>query len=125
MNSKGLLPGISGTGNAQSTFAAKQEFDKFSRGLETMSDVALDPRTVRSFMGKPSVRAWSAALPPTAITLPPSALQTLRGTVRSTMAHKPEFLTMHRTLTTAELDNKKVLGQQMDVTASLARCGGA
>eukprot|EP00195_Chlamydomonas_chlamydogama_P008194 CAMPEP_0202903836 /NCGR_PEP_ID=MMETSP1392-20130828/26615_1 /ASSEMBLY_ACC=CAM_ASM_000868 /TAXON_ID=225041 /ORGANISM="Chlamydomonas chlamydogama, Strain SAG 11-48b" /LENGTH=449 /DNA_ID=CAMNT_0049591179 /DNA_START=180 /DNA_END=1526 /DNA_ORIENTATION=+ len=70
---------------------------------------------------KHSVRAYSSALPPTSITLPGSSLHTLRQSVRSTLRTKPGFETMHRTLGTSELDNKKVLGQGLDVSAALNR----
>lgn len=50
-----------------------------------------------------------------------AALKTLRSTVRSTMAVKPDFVTTHSTLTAAEVDLKKTLGQPMDVNISLNR----
>eukprot|EP00798_Chlamydomonas_sp_ICE-L_P018773 gene18773-25309_t len=50
-----------------------------------------------------------------------SALQTLRQSVRGSYASKPEFETMHSTLTVSDRDHKKTLGQRLDVTESLAR----
>lgn len=63
-----------------------------------------------------SLKAWSAALPATGITIPASALQTLRSTVKSTVKTKPEFLSMHRTLGTSELDNRKIMGEPLEIT---------
>lgn len=150
INNQGLAPvGATGqtdasTGVPRSTFAGAAEFEKFSKGLELMSTLGSTGRgtagdrwspnqaggpnqDVPSALelmygsGKGSVRAWGAKLPPSAITLSSSALHTLRNTVRSTMAHKPAFETMHAPLTTAETDLKKTLGQALDVTQSLAR----
>ena len=41
--------------------------------------------------------------------------------MRSTVASKQDFVTMHRTLGPSEVDLKKTLGQGMDVSTSLAR----
>lgn len=71
--------------------------------------------------GKPSIKAWGAALPPTGISIPASSLAALRTTVQSTVRRKPEFETRHPTLTPVDTDLKKTLGQPMDVSASLAR----
>lgn len=50
-----------------------------------------------------------------------AALHTLRGAVRSTMASKPDFRLRHPSLTTAECDMKKTLGQACDTELILAR----
>ncbi|MEW5300996.1 MAG: hypothetical protein WDW36_003882 [Sanguina aurantia] len=68
-----------------------------------------------------AVRSWAATLPPSATNLPSSALHTLRGAVRSTMASKPDFRLRHPSLTTAECDMKKTLGQACDTELILAR----
>ena len=69
---------------------------------------------------KPGLRAWSAALPPTGITLSASALQTLRSSVRSTVKAKPELTATARSLTTSEVDLKKTMGAPLE----MAQVGG-
>lgn len=50
-----------------------------------------------------------------------AALHTLRGAIRSTMASKPDFRLRHTSLTTAECDMKKTLGQACENELILAR----
>ncbi|KAG2429085.1 hypothetical protein HXX76_011325 [Chlamydomonas incerta] len=123
-------------GGAASTFATQREFADWSRGLEVMPRLAADSagpgpgseyggggvRTA-THLGSPKapVRVWAAPLPPSAISLPSSALRTLRETVRSTANTKPDFIKGVKPLDSHELDMKKTLGQPLDVGMSLAR----
>eukprot|EP00798_Chlamydomonas_sp_ICE-L_P025795 gene25795-11468_t len=70
---------------------------------------------------KQSIKAWSATLPPSCISISGETLQTMRQTVRGTFSSKPEFITKNSMLTTADLDRKKTLGKHVDVSESLAR----
>ncbi|PNH00775.1 hypothetical protein TSOC_013385 [Tetrabaena socialis] len=125
-----------------STFATLRDFNDFSRGLELLPALAADsagpgpgsatlaaaaaaadgPRTATR-LGEPRapVRVWAAALPPSAISLPPSALAGLRGSVRSTASTQPDFARSFRPLDSHDLAQKQVLGQALDVSRSLAR----
>lgn len=125
--------GLSGTEvAARSTFAASKEFADFSRGLELLPQLAGgDPGSTTasgtgrtaSFLGAPkdSIRAWGATLPPTAISLSGSALQTLRSTIRSTTSSKPDFATRHRPLGSTEADLKRTLGAPIEDDVPLSR----
>ncbi|KAG2449983.1 hypothetical protein HYH02_000087 [Chlamydomonas schloesseri] len=127
-------------GGGASTFATQREFADWSRGLEVMPRLASDSAgpgpgpgsefgaggsTVRTatHLGSPKaqVRVWAAPLPPSAISLPSSALRTLRETVRNTANTKPDFVKGVKPLDSHELDMKKTLGEPLDVAMSLAR----
>ncbi|EFJ49647.1 hypothetical protein VOLCADRAFT_117102 [Volvox carteri f. nagariensis] len=136
------LMGTSG-GGARSTFGTLRDFNEFARGLEVAPQLATDARPASSGaaagpgpgsvadsqrltaarLGSPkdTVRVWAAPLPPSAISLPASALRTLRESVRSTASSKPEFARAFKPLDSHELDLKKTLGKDMDMEKSLSR----
>lgn len=132
LTSRSDLPAGSGAAGEvpRCTFGAANEFREFSRGLEVMDRLAVDGSGGTAGLGPGSssmllasggslprgVRAWNATLPPTAIHLPVSALQTLRSSVRSVVSSQADFQRMHRTLDTSDLDQKKVLGQPVDTS---------
>jgi len=112
----------------RSTFSAVADFERLQRSQALSaalgsSNKALPPLTLESIMGssKKSVKAWSAALPPSTISLSSSALLTLRASVRGTMTQKSDFQLSHPPLTASELDLKKTLGQPLDVTLAMNR----
>ncbi|KAG2495165.1 hypothetical protein HYH03_006772 [Edaphochlamys debaryana] len=129
-------------GAAASTFSTQREFYEFARGLEILPSLAADsgpaglgpgsesarsrdpgsPLTATR-LGEPKapVRVWNAPLPPSAISLPSTALRTLRESVRSTTATKQDFVKSFKPLDSHELDLKKTLGAPVDVARSLAR----
>ncbi|KXZ51101.1 hypothetical protein GPECTOR_14g83 [Gonium pectorale] len=140
------LLGSSGNGlpgeaaGPRSTFGTVRDFNDFARGLEMLPRLAADsgtaglgpgsgsasadasPRTA-THLGAPKdpVRVWAAPLPPSAISLPASALRTLRESVRSTASTKPDFERSFKPLDSHDLDLKRTLGQGMDMEKSLAR----
>ncbi|KAJ9522405.1 hypothetical protein QJQ45_008301 [Haematococcus lacustris] len=149
-----MLQGSQAGSPLRSTFAASKQFSQATQGqllASTMtnlaSNLASGPLTSADLLAsssKQSVKAWGAALPPSAITLPPSApscivsrswlhtslsafhclaaaLTVLRTSMRSTLARKPEFVAGVVPLGSTELDLKKTLGAPLDVSMSLAR----
>mmetsp|Transcript_14429 Transcript_14429/g.39090 ORF Transcript_14429/g.39090 Transcript_14429/m.39090 type:complete len:380 (+) Transcript_14429:236-1375(+) len=115
------LPGDS-LASGRSTFSDVASMERFAAclGLSPEPEPSVTSRDVTR-MGKFSVRASSASLPPTATKLPSSALCVLRDSVRSTRSHKPAFSLQSPTLTTSVLDLKKTLGQPLDMSGSLNR----
>ncbi|GLC36952.1 hypothetical protein PLESTB_000174900 [Pleodorina starrii] len=121
----------------RSTFGTLRDFNGFARGLEVAPGLAADASGGGAAAGpgpgstgftaarlgspKDTVRVWAAPLPPSAISLPSSALRSLRESVRSTTAAKPEFARAFKPLDSHDLDLKKTLGQDMDMQKSLAR----
>ncbi|GIL50975.1 hypothetical protein Vafri_7052 [Volvox africanus] len=133
------LMGTGGAG-ARSTFGTLRDFNDFARGLEVAPQLTADTSTAAGLgpgstadassqrftatrLGSPkdTVRVWAAPLPPSAISLPATALRTLRESVRSTISSKPEFGRAFKPLDSHDLDLKKTLGKDMDMEKSLAR----
>ncbi|GFR52102.1 hypothetical protein Agub_g14615 [Astrephomene gubernaculifera] len=145
----GLLPFGGDAPAALSSFDTLRMFNNFSRGLELTPQLAADSSAfpqaaaggpagldlgsmalggeggvrTASRLGSPKepVRVWAAPLPPSAISLPSSALKSLRESVRSTALSKPEFGRSFMPLNSHDLDLKRTLGQDMDMQKSLAR----
>ncbi|KAF5826745.1 hypothetical protein DUNSADRAFT_2133 [Dunaliella salina] len=115
------LPGDS-LRSGRSTFSDVASMERFAAcmGLSPDPEPPVTSRDVTR-MGKVSVRASAASLPPTATKLPSSALHVLRDSVQSTRSHKPAFSLQSPALTTSVLDLKKTLGEPLDLSGSLNR----
>lgn len=112
--------------------AAARTFKDFTQGQEVAGQVGVSPGTAALMAGtsdswpwrtqpKPGLKAWSSALPPTAVTLSPSALASLRNSIKTTGQQRPGFATIHKALTPSDSDFKKTIGESLDVTMSLSR----
>ncbi|GAX78975.1 hypothetical protein CEUSTIGMA_g6415.t1 [Chlamydomonas eustigma] len=126
-----------GLGNATLTFQDTRAFDNYTKGQEMASkqsqlmatsglrqnqgSALLSSEVAWSSTPRTGLKAWSATLPPTGITLSASTLASLRNSVRTTITSKPDFLTLFRTLDPSELDLKKTLGTALDMEKTLNR----
>jgi hypothetical protein len=121
----------SGGAAASSSFTAARDFAAFSRGLEVLPRLAADsgaagpgpgsaaaaaaasgslPRAATrlgSPRGAVRLSPGSAPLPPAAISLPASALRSLRDSVRATTSAKPGFAASFKPLSSHEADKHK------------------